>query len=57
VLDAVQDAARRLRRCRTGIPDSICARRSADRQVGTKEWSRAVEQGNEGHALAVICVV
>jgi len=39
VLDAVQDASRRLRRCQKGILDRICARRSADRQVGTKEWS------------------
>jgi hypothetical protein len=30
-----------------GILDNICARRSADRQVGTKEWSLAVEQRNE----------
>jgi len=55
VLEAVQDASRRLRRCQNGILDSICARRSADRQVGTKEWSRAVEQRNEDYKLAVIC--
>jgi len=30
-----------------GILDSICARRFADRQVGTKEWSLAVEPRNE----------
>jgi hypothetical protein len=47
VLDVVQDASRRLRRCRMGILDNNCARRSADRQVGTKEWSSAVEQRNE----------
>jgi hypothetical protein len=51
VLAAVQDASRRLCRCH-GILDSVCARRSADRQVGTKEWSRAAEQRNEAHPFA-----
>jgi hypothetical protein len=40
-----------------GILDSICARRSADRQVGTKEWSLAVEQRNEVYRLAVTFAV
>jgi hypothetical protein len=40
-----------------GILDSICARRSADRQVGTKEWSLAVEQRNEVYGLAATCAV
>src|SRR5262249_557808 len=45
VLDAVQDASRRRSRCRkSGILDSLCARRSAGGQVGTKGWSLAVEQ-------------
>ena len=35
-----------------GILDSVCARRSADRQVGTKEWSHTAEQRNEAHAFA-----
>src|SRR5262249_23046269 len=42
-----QDAARRLRRCRRrggGILDCRCARRSANRQVGTKGWSCPIEQ-------------
>jgi hypothetical protein len=52
VLDAVQDASRRLCRCRRGILDSVCGRRSADRQVGTKEWSHAAEQRNEAHPFA-----
>src|SRR5262249_23074699 len=44
---SVQDAARRLRRCRRlrgGILDCRCARRSARRQVGTKGWSFPIEQ-------------
>ena len=40
-----------------GILDSIYARRFADWQVGTKEWSQAVEQRNQGYRLAVTCAV
>jgi hypothetical protein len=40
-----------------GILDNICARRSADRQVGTKEWPLAVEQRNEVYGPAVTCAV
>lgn len=38
-----------------GILDSICARRSAGRQVGTKEWSLEAEQRNEAYPCAAIC--
>ena len=54
VLDPVQDASRRLRRCpRAGILDSVCARRCADRQVGTKEWPFRSDKGMTNHALAI----
>jgi CoA-transferase family III len=38
VLAAVQDAARRLRRCPAGILDRRCARRRGCAQVGTAGW-------------------
>ena len=45
MLAAVQDASRRLRRCRKcGILDGVCARRSAGRQVGRRDGV-PVEQG------------
>jgi len=54
VLDPVQDASRRLRRCpQAGILDSVCARRSADRQVGTKEWPFRSNKGMANHAVAI----
>ena len=38
VLAAVQDAARRLRRCPAGILDRRCARQRGRAQVGTAGW-------------------
>ena len=38
VLAAVQDAARRLRRCPAGILDCRCARQRGGAQVGTAGW-------------------
>jgi hypothetical protein len=38
VLAAVQDAARRLRGCPSGILDRRCARRRRRMQVGTTGW-------------------
>jgi hypothetical protein len=53
VLAAVQDASRRLRRCpQAGILDSVCARRSAGRQVGTKGWPFSRTKGLDDHAAA-----
>ena len=45
VLAAVQTAARRLRRWPAASLDRGCARRSARRQVGAKEWSRRSNKG------------
>src|ERR1700744_3670025 len=50
VLAAVQDASRRPGGCPAGILDSVCARRSAGRQVGTKEWS--LLRSNKGMGLS-----
>jgi len=49
VLDPVQDAARRLRRCpASGHPGTgLCARRSARKQVGTEGWPQTVEQRDD----------
>jgi hypothetical protein len=51
VLDAVQDASRRLRRCRWH-PGQRLRAVLCGRQVGTKEWSRTAEQRNEAHVFA-----
>lgn len=51
VLDAVQDATRRLRRCQWH-PGQRLRAALCRRQVGTKEWSLAAEQRNEIHAFA-----
>jgi hypothetical protein len=53
VLDAVQDASRRLCRCRRHPGQRLCAALYRP-QVGTKEWSHTAEQRNEAHAYADI---
>jgi hypothetical protein len=44
VLATVKDAARRLRRCPSGILDRRCARRLREAQVGTTGWSPVEQQ-------------